>query len=58
MRILSLLADGVLRSLLADGDEGDEQAYEQRTALGCFVDSYNDWIGLGRVDAPTGDAAP
>ena len=75
MRILSLLADGMLKHLQSmdenedededeDEDEGegeDEHEHEAvegaraRLKLCPFIDSYNSYIELSRIEAPTGN---
>ena len=71
MRILSLLADGMLKHLQSmdenedeDEDEGegeDEHEHEAvegaraRLKLCRFIDSYNSYTELSRIEAPTGN---
>ena len=59
MRILSIMADGMLKHLAVDEedeedeDEEDERA-DRRRELCDLIDSYNEYMELSRRDAPTG----
>ena len=59
MRILSIMADGMLKHLAVDEEEEEEEDEEnegadRRRELCGLIDSYNEYMELSRRDAPTG----